>query len=197
MEIKEIKIELEMVSVYGTDKEDVFVMLLKEKNGERKIPVLIGPAEAKMVAVQKQRILMPRPFLYDTLLKMSKQFDFDVKEIVIYKIESQVFFSEIVCCRGEKEVAFDSRTSDAVALALTFDAPIYAYDRVFQQIREVLPGEPDGHYAPSLNLNNWPLDKDLSGVDEKVLVEKMKEAIDKELYEMAGRIRDELKRRQS
>ena len=127
--MKKIDLEIFDISLNG-GSSGAYVMVLLEKGGRRKIPILIGGFEAQYIAIELENLKPSRPLTHDLFKSTLISFDMNVTEIVIFDYKEGVFFAKIVVTDGEKLVEFDSRSSDAVAIAVRFRAPIRCYEKV-------------------------------------------------------------------
>ncbi|WP_299583163.1 bifunctional nuclease family protein [uncultured Sunxiuqinia sp.] len=171
-----------------------YALVLAEENGDRRIPIIIGPVEAQAIAIQLEGLRPPRPLTHDLFRNLAFAFDINVSEVVIYKLEEGIFYSELICTMGEEEIRIDSRTSDAVALALRFKCPIYTNEDILNKAGIVMDTEEDsplhaeeGSSGPKSEFESY---------NENELNEMLNEAVNNEDYERASKIRDELKRRE-
>jgi len=192
--MKRVKLKVMGIS-YSQTQSGAYALLLIEENGERRIPIIIGGFEAQAIVIKLENLEPPRPLTHDLFKRFADQFNIAVIEVMIYKLEDGVFFSKLVCNNGDKEYSIDSRTSDAVAIALRFGCPIYISEDILEKAQ----------------LSNSPSDADLASPDEPQSKKKEKskygsftdeelykmidEAVKKEDYEKAAAIRDEIDRR--
>jgi bifunctional DNase/RNase len=198
-EIRMQKIRLNILGLSVSQTQSgAYALVLAEENGERRIPIIIGPVEAQAIAIQLEGLKPPRPLTHDLFKNMALAFDIALLEVTIYKLEEGIFYSELLCELDGKEVKIDSRTSDAVALALRFRCPIFTSEEILRKAGIVLDIEEEDSPVKSAT------DKDLAPETEKStygqyssgeLNEMINEAIQNEDYEKASIIRDELKRR--
>ncbi len=130
--MKRIKLKVMGIS-YSQTQSGAYALLLIEENGERRIPIIIGGFEAQAIVIKLENLEPPRPLTHDLFKKFADQFKIAVIEVMIYKLEDGVFFSKLVCNNGEKEYSIDSRTSDAVAIALRFGCPIYIDEDILEK----------------------------------------------------------------
>lgn len=171
-----------------------YALVLAEENGDRRIPIIIGPVEAQAIAIQLEGLRPPRPLTHDLFRNLAFAFDINVSEVVIYKLEEGIFYSELICTMGEEEIRIDSRTSDAVALALRFKCPIYTNEEILNKAGIVMDTEDDGPFH-SEETPSGPK-SEFESYNENELNEMLNEAVNNEDYERASKIRDELKRRE-
>jgi bifunctional DNase/RNase len=176
--------------------------VLAEENGDRRIPIFIGPVEAQAIAIQLEGLKPPRPLTHDLIKNMALAFNIVLLEVTIYKLEEGIFYSELLCEMDGKEVRIDSRTSDAVALALRFRCPIYTSEDILKKAGIVLEIEDENSPVRSYADDD---DFEPSGPSEpstysqyslNELKEMLGEAIQNEDYEKASIIRDEMKKRE-
>ena len=125
-----IRLTINRIS-YSQTHNGAYALLLNEKDGERKLPVVIGGFEAQSIAVALEKeIKPPRPLTHDLFKNFSDCFEIKIKQVIIHKIVDGVFFSSLICVRDKIEEIIDSRTSDAIALAIRFNSPIFTYENV-------------------------------------------------------------------
>jgi bifunctional DNase/RNase len=192
--MKRIKLKVMGIS-YSQTQSGAYALLLIEENGERRIPIIIGGFEAQAIVIKLENLEPPRPLTHDLFKKFADQFKIAVIEVMIYKLEEGVFFSKLVCNNGEKEYSIDSRTSDAVAIALRFGCPIYINEDILEKAQlSNSPSETDPVSADESDANKQQSSKYGSFTDEE-LYKMIDEAVKTEDYEKAASIRDELEKR--
>jgi len=194
-----LKIKLNILGLSVSQSQSgAYALVLAEENGDRRIPIIIGPIEAQSIAIQLEGLKPPRPLTHDLFKQMASAFDISISEIVIYKLEEGIFYSELVCIKDGKQVIIDSRTSDAVALALRFECPIFTTEDILERAGIVIEFENEH------TTEEWhqPLsDEPTKGKFEygkytsAELSEMLTNAIKDEDYEKASSIRDEINRR--
>ncbi len=192
-----IRLNILGLSVSQT-QSGAYALVLAEENGERRIPIIIGPVEAQAIAIQLEGLKPPRPLTHDLIKNMAMAFDIALLEVTIYKLEEGIFYSELLCEMNGKEIRIDSRTSDAVALALRFRCPIYTTEDILKKSGIILDLEDEE--SPVKNISNKedlpePEISTYSQYSANELNEMINEAIQNEDYEKASIIRDELKKR--
>ena len=178
---------------YSQNQSGAYAMVLDEVDGKRKLPVVIGEFEAQSVAVALDKDIKPhRPFTHDLFKNFSYRFDIVIKRVIITKLVDGVFYSSLICERDKIEEIIDSRTSDAIALALRFKAPIFTHENVLDQAGVIFDKE-----DTSDNVRNYDelADPEYTDLSTQELEEAIKKAVKKEDYEMAARIRDEISKR--
>ena len=194
MSKKKIKLNILGLS-YSQTQSGAYALVLAEEEGERRIPIIIGGVEAQSIAIKLEGLEPPRPLTHDLFLNFSKSFDIEIIEVIIYKLEEGIFYSELVCKKDGEQIKIDSRTSDAVALSLRFNCPIYTYDTIIESAGIVLDVNKDQEIE--LEADEQPL-KGESKYSKKSLEDLNKlldEAVKEEDYEKASEIRDEIQRR--
>ena len=192
-----IRLNILGLSVSQT-QSGAYALVLAEENGERRIPIIIGPVEAQAIAIQLEGLKPPRPLTHDLIKNMAMAFDIALLEVTIYKLEEGIFYSELLCEMDGKEIKIDSRTSDAVALALRFRCPIYTTEDILKKSGIILDLEDED--SPVRNISDKedysePEVSTYSQYSSNELNEMIDEAVRNEDYEKASIIRDELKKR--
>ncbi|NQU85756.1 MAG: bifunctional nuclease family protein [Mariniphaga sp.] len=192
-----IRLNILGLSVSQT-QSGAYALVLTEEDGERRIPIIIGPVEAQAIAIQLEGLKPPRPLTHDLIKNVAMAFDIALVEVIIYKLEEGIFYSELLCEMDGKEVRIDSRTSDAVALALRFRCPIYTMEDILHKAGIVLEAEDeDSPVRSRFDEPNEPVVSNQAYENYTLaeLNEMLHEAIRNEDYEKASIIRDELSRR--
>ncbi len=192
------KVQLDILGLsFSQTQANAYVLILVQHKGERRIPIIIGGAEAQAIAIQLENLQAPRPLTHDLFLSLAKSFNIDLREVIIHTLKEGIFYSKIICAQGENIVEIDSRTSDAVALAVRFNCPIYTTSDVIAKAGIVLEIEKDISNEPESS--SFADIKNISYEDftTKELQDKLTEAVADEDYEKASEIRDELKKREN
>ncbi|WP_291858909.1 bifunctional nuclease family protein [Marinilabilia sp.] len=195
------KIKLNILGLsYSQTQSGAYALVLAEEEGERRIPIIIGAVEAQSIAIKLEGLEPPRPLTHDLFLNFARAFKVDILEIIIYKLEEGIFYSELVCLYNDEVVRIDSRTSDAVSLALRFNCPIFTYEEIMQKAGIVLDFGDQDEMNPTQEKEKKPSSpKTANPLREKSIEELnhlLDEAIDHENYEKASEIRDEIQRRE-
>lgn len=179
---------------YSQNQSGAYAMILDEVDGNRKLPVVIGEFEAQSIAVNLDKDIKPqRPFTHDLFKNFAYRFDIAIKRVIITKLVDGVFYSSLICERDKIEEIIDSRTSDAVSLALRFKAPIYTHESVLDKAGVVFEkGE-----LPAQGMLDDELSDEINYTDlsNQELENAIKKAVKKEDYELAARLRDEISKR--
>jgi len=191
-----IKLNVLGLSVSQT-QTGAYALVLAEDEGDRRIPIIIGPVEAQSIAIQLEGLHPPRPLTHDLFKNMAQAFQIELIEVIIYKLEEGIFFSELICEQNGTHIAIDSRTSDAVALALRFKCPIYTSEEILSKagiVIEVSDNLEEDAVPDEADQNDNPKGK-YQFYSQKELEKMLQEAIHDEKYELASEIRDEISRR--
>lgn len=195
--MQKIRLNILGLSVSQT-QSGAYALVLAEEDGDRRIPIIIGPVEAQAIAIQLEGLKPPRPLTHDLFKNLAISFDINISEVIIYKLEEGIFFSELVCETGSHETRIDSRTSDAVALALRFKCPIYTTEDILEKAGIVLDPESDSPVEfkeDDTSSTKGKTESEFSNYTVSELTKMMNEAIINENYERASRIRDEINKR--
>ncbi len=201
MELVELKIH--GIS-YSDNTSGAFAIILDEVNGNKKLPIVIGSYEAQSIAIAlEKKIKTSRPLTHELFKGFADKFNITLNHIVIYKLSDGVFYSNMVCEKDNEVVKVDSRTSDAIALSIRFDAPIF----VTKEILAEAGFEDDKKYSKDLNLTdekffndghisspdyNTEKAKDIKKISTRNIKKMLEKSIQNEDYELAARLRDEL-----
>lgn len=185
-----------------------YALILAEENGPRRIPIIVGTSEAQSIAIALEKITPPRPLTHDLFATFTKAFGIFLQEVFIYKFEDGVFYSELTFNDGEQQIKLDSRTSDAIAIALRVKCDIYTTEQIVREcgivLEEASASEEEPEEEDDYLLNMEPEDikdetklkKWLSLLDADELNDRLEEAIAEENYEYAKLYKDELRRRE-
>ncbi|MEE2771179.1 MAG: bifunctional nuclease family protein [Bacteroidota bacterium] len=197
---------------YSQTQNGAYALILNEVGGERKLPIVIGAFEAQSIAIALEKeIKPPRPLTHDLFKNFSDRFEIVVKQVIIHKLVDGVFYSSLICERDGIEEIIDARTSDAIALALRFNAPIFTYKNILDKAgiylkaeeaqREQQEKEKEEIISEELLQEEIELqgededDSDYRKLSLSELNEMLSQAVAKEDYEKAARIRDEISKR--
>ena len=196
------KIKLDIVGLsYSQTQSGAYALVLGEVNGRRRLPIIIGSFEAQAIAIEIEKMTPSRPLTHDLFKSFAQAYHITVQEIIIYNLIDGIFYSKLLCSDGKKTIEIDARTSDAIAVAVRFECPIYTYEFILSSAGIVIEGN-DFVYLE--NINETPEETTPSqsaagysslSIDE--IKSKLQEALAEEAYEKAAKLRDELNRRKA
>lgn len=192
------KVKLEIVGLsYSQTQTGAYALVLGEAKGKRRLPIIIGGFEAQAIAIELEKMTPSRPLTHDLFRSFAKGFDIDISEVIIYNLVEGIFFAKLICNSGGKEVDIDSRTSDAIAIAVRFNCPINTYEFILSQAGIIL--DEDALAAANDNVNAVDVveveETDFLKKSSEELKQMLETALHDEDYEKASRIRDELNNR--
>jgi uncharacterized protein len=192
------KVELKFLRItYSHTHAGAYALILAEKQGDRRLPIIIGGVEAQAIAIQVENIKPARPLTHDLFKNLADQLHIGLKEVVINDLVEGIFHAKLVLEQGEHEVEVDARSSDAIALALRFACPIFTYEFIMSAAGlKVEEGEEDKEAAEKVEKPEKSEKKSLKQASLDDLKSMLSEALADEDYERASRLRDELKRRE-
>lgn len=170
-----------------------YALIFSEDDGPRRLPIVIGTPEAQSIAIVMEKINPPRPLSHDLMVSIFLSLEIELQEVFIHKFDEGAFFAELSLKQGENEYKIDSRTSDAVALAIRTNAPIYTTEEIMKNMAIIFDEKAEEQEEMKEFLSND--DKDISRLDNESLNSLLQEALSKEDFETAIKIRDELNKR--
>lgn len=191
---------------YSQTQNGAYALILTEQDGERKLPIVIGAFEAQSIAIALEKeIKPPRPLTHDLFKNFADRFDIVIKQVIIHKLVDGVFYSSIICERDKIEEIIDARTSDAISLALRFQAPIFTYKNILDKAGIFLKGntnpeeftDDDEVLMDEILLDDEELSTsgDYKRMSLQELHTQLEQAVNNEDYEVAATIRDEISKR--
>lgn len=203
-----VKLSIKGIS-YSQTQNGAYALILNEVDGDKKLPIVIGAFEAQSIAIALEKeIKPPRPLTHDLFKNFAERFDIKVKQVIIHKLVDGVFYSSIICERDKIEEIIDARTSDAIALALRFNSPIFTYKNILDKAGIFLNNNTEVTTNPNdieaVLSNSEPFDHEIESIqsgssyaDKSIqeLNELLSKAVENEDYEMAAKIRDEISKR--
>ena len=203
------KIKLNVLGIsYSQTQSGAYALVLSEEEGSRRIPIIVGGFEAQAIAIELEGLTPPRPLTHDLFKNFSDSYGIRILEVNIHKLEEGVFFANILCDNGDHQMTLDARTSDAIALALRFQCPIYTTEEIVEKAGIVLDFEkgsgleqPDDPEIPEEVVKapgkrgKRTIHPDISESSMEELKALLADAVAKEDYERASEIRDEINRR--
>ena len=192
---------------YSQTQSGAYALILSEENGQRKLPIVIGAFEAQSIAIALEKdIRPPRPLTHDLFKNFSDRFNILIKQVIIHKLVDGVFYASLICESHGVEEIIDARTSDAIALALRFSAPIFTYKNIIEQAGIILKINPKEEEESDDSLVFEEANQDIESMAQTIendyknlslseLKEQLKEAVKNEDYETAAKLRDEISKR--
>ncbi|WP_242927177.1 bifunctional nuclease family protein [Pontibacter vulgaris] len=195
------KIQLEILGLSSSQSQTgSFALVLGERDGNRRLPIIIGMFEAQSIAIQIEKINPNRPLTHDLFKTFAEQVNVSITEILISDLKEGVFYSKIMCTDGDREFELDARPSDAIAIGLRFGVPIYTVESVLSEAGIILSDlEDEDEESEEMAVKSTPTvtssKESLSQTSVDDLNKMLNEALEKEDYERAAKIRDELNKR--
>ena len=199
-----IKLTIKGIS-YSQTQSGAYALVLSEMEGTRTLPIIIGAFEAQSIAIALEKeIRPPRPLTHDLFKTFSERFEINVKQVIIHKLVDGIFFSSLICEKDGVEEIIDTRTSDAIAIAVRFLAPIYTYENILDKAGIYLKIEEEiaikGNLDPeavevNIEQSQSPKTTNYSTFSMEELHKQLNEAVANEDYELAAKIRDEISKR--
>ncbi len=189
---------------YSQTQSGAYALVLGEVNGRRRLPIIIGAFEAQAIAIEIEKMTPTRPLTHDLFKSFAQLYHIQITEVLIYNLVEGVFFAKLICSGGENTQEIDARTSDAIALAVRFNANIYTYEFILSSAGIVIEGndflflENMDSIAKEHRAENIQTSIPVSGyqsLSDEELQQKLEEALAEEAYERAARIRDEIAKR--
>lgn len=197
--MQKIKLVISGLS-YSQTQSGAYALMLTEVGGKRKLPIVIGGFEAQAIAVELEKMKPNRPLTHDLFKSFAITYEVEVKEIVIYNFDEGIFYAKIICVKDDMISEIDSRTSDAIAIGVRFDCPIYTFDKILQDAGTLIDDEFDQEDLTDLEDDNEEYEnteESLAIATKEELEGLLNEALDNEDYESASKIRDELQKRKN
>lgn len=196
------KLKLDIVGLsYSQTQSGAYALVLGEAKGKRRLPIIIGGFEAQAIAIELEKMTPSRPLTHDLFKSFADAFEVKVKEVIIYNLVEGIFFAKLICDNGEKDVEIDTRTSDAIAIAVRFQCPIYTYEFILSSAGIILDDESTPIEQTSVEdatiTEKSEEETDIRKKPTEELKELLKKALEEERYERASQIRDELNNRKT
>jgi bifunctional DNase/RNase len=197
------KIRLDIIGLsYSQTQSGAYALILNESKGKRRLPIIIGGFEAQAIAIEMENMKPSRPLTHDLFKNFADTFEIQLKEVIIYNLVEGIFYAKLICARDNNEVEIDARTSDAIALAVRFNCPIYTYEFILNSagiIMEEEAAKAEGitpiETKKEVKATNPKEEEDVKKKSLEELKEMLHKALDREDYEKASKIRDEINRR--
>src|ERR1700712_534397 len=200
-DMKKIKLDIVGLS-YSQTQSGAYALVLGEVSGRRRLPIIIGSFEAQAIAIEIEKMTPSRPLTHDLFKSFAEAYHIMVQEVIIYNLVDGIFYSKLICSDGKKLMEIDARTSDAIAIAVRFDCPIFTYEFILSSAGIVIEGN-DFVYLENITETSedvTPVSSaapGFSALSTDELKTKLQEALAEESYEKAAKIRDELNRRKA
>ncbi len=193
------KLKLEIVGLsYSQTQTGAYALVLGEAKGKRRLPIIIGGFEAQAIAIELEKMTPSRPLTHDLFKSFAETFNILVNEVIIYNLVEGIFFAKLICNDGSRDVEIDARTSDAIALAVRFDCPIYTYEFILSSAGIILEDQTATadtvKGAEEVAVENRD-NGEFGSRSTEELQEMLSQALSDEEYERASKIRDELNQR--
>ena len=189
------KVSLEIIGLtYSESSTGAYVLILGDKNSKRRLPIVIGGAEAESIAVGIEKHKNGRPHTHDLFLRFAKEFGIEISEVVINRFRDGVYYAMLVCKQGDDLTMIDARPSDAIAIAVRLGCEINAYESVMEEAGIIMDDieKPRPEAQDDVIINKGNEDTSLDMLDIEALEDLLQEAIDNEDYQRAAQIRDEI-----
>jgi len=195
------KIKLDIVGLsYSQTQSGAYALVLGEVSGRRRLPIIIGGFEAQAIAIEIEKMTPSRPLTHDLFKSFAQAYHVNILEVIIYNLVDGIFYAKLMCNDGKKTVEIDARTSDAIALAVRFECPIYTYEFILATAGIVIEGN-DFVFLENIDATTEEKvatsSSNYTSLSDDELKTKLQEALTEEAYEKAARIRDEISRRKS
>ena len=199
------KIKLDIVGLsYSQTQSGAYALVLGEVNGRRRLPIIIGGFEAQAIAIEIEKMTPSRPLTHDLFKSFAESYNISIQEVIIYNLVDGIFYAKLLCSDGKKIMEIDARTSDAIALAVRFECPIYTYEFILATAGIVIEGTDfvfldnlEGTTEETVETTAPLSQSNFSALTDEELKTKLQEALTEEAYEKAAKIRDEITRRKS
>lgn len=198
------KVRLEIVGLsYSQTQSGAYALVLGESAGSRRLPIIIGGFEAQAIAIELEKMSPSRPLTHDLFKSFAETFDIKITEVLIYNLVEGIFYAKLLCNDGTRDVEIDARTSDAIALAVRFNCPIYTHEFILKSAGIVLDDDSSSGATESAegavqeveDIKKSSSSESYKEKSTEELKSMLQTALDEEQYEMASKIRDELNQR--
>ena len=197
--MQKVRLEIQGIA-YSQTQSGSYVLTLIEAAGNRKLPIVIGGFEAQAIAVELEKMIPNRPLTHDLFKSFCISYDVTIKEVLIYKFEEGVFYAKLICDKEGVHTEIDSRTSDAIAVGVRFNSPIYTFSNVLEDAG-ITQDQEDAFESDSLvsqDDDDFDIEEtvnDYSSSSMEDVEKQLQGALEQEDYELASKLRDEIKKR--
>ena len=197
--MQKVRLEIQGIA-YSQTQSGSYVLTLIEAAGNRKLPIVIGGFEAQAIAVELEKMIPNRPLTHDLFKSFCISYDVTIKEVLIYKFEEGVFYAKLICDKEGVHTESDSRTSDAIAVGVRFNSPIYTFSNVLEDAG-ITQDQEDAFESDALvshDDDDFDIEEtvnDYSSSSMEDLEKQLQGALEQEDYELASKLRDEIKKR--
>jgi bifunctional DNase/RNase len=194
------KVKLEIVGLsYSQTQSGAYALVLSEVGGKRRLPIIIGGFEAQAIAIELEKMTPTRPLTHDLFKNFAEEFNITVKEVVIYNLVEGIFYSKLLCELNGELKEIDARTSDAIAIGVRFDCPVYTYETILSSAGILLDESDDFSEPSDISIEDEAVEQapTMASLSMAELDAILDEAIENEDYELASKIRDEINKRQA
>ena len=192
------KVNLEILGLtYSESSTGAYVLIMGDKNSQRRLPIVIGSAEAESIAVGIEKHKNGRPHTHDLFIRFAREFDIEIMEVVINRFRDGVYYAMLVCKQGDDLTMVDARPSDAIAIAVRVGCEIYAYESIMEEAGILMDDmdETKENESENASINKGVTSTSMELLNIEALEDLLQEAIDNEDYQKAAQIRDEINRR--
>lgn len=196
------KVRLDIVGLsYSQTQAGACALVLGEVSGRRRLPIVIGGFEAQAIAIEIEKMTPARPLTHDLFKSFAEAYRITVQEVLIYNLVGSIFYAKLVCFDGKKTTEIDARTSDAIAIAVRFECPIYTYEFILASAGTLMEGNEFAYLEQVVQVDETDPQStktiNYAALSEEELEATLREALEQEAYEKAAYIRDEISRRKS
>jgi len=194
------KVKLEIVGLsYSQTQSGAYALVLAEVGGKRRLPIIIGGFEAQAIAIELEKMTPTRPLTHDLFKSFAQSFEIEVKEVLIYNLVEGIFYAKLVCERDGRVTEIDARTSDAIAIGVRFNCPVYTFESILTTAGIILD---DTDNDSEINLiEEEHTEEEIKPAPENLSIQeleiKLSEALENEEYELASALRDLINKKTS
>jgi bifunctional DNase/RNase len=190
------KIKLDIAGLsYSQTQSGAYALVLNESGGRRQLPIIIGGFEAQAIAIELEKMTPTRPLTHDLFKSFAISFGIQVNEVVIYKLVEGIFYSKLICEKDGFVTEIDARTSDAIAIGVRFNCPIYTFEEILSGAGTLLSEQEDADDDELGDDEQTDMGTAMHQQSNEDLETQLQEALENEDYELASRIRDEINKR--